>query len=133
MKTKLLLALCVLGGLMAVPAAAKAQGVGDPANWCRKHDWRQTCCNPDWRWYSLRLRPYPNTYCYGHHGVMEGYKGTLEPYDDDGLMLPPTSRPGAFEPENPATPIKTSRRPERMTAEPISVRKQRQDQKPSPQ
>jgi hypothetical protein len=80
--------------VLAAPVAAHAQGWSTPSGtshigWLYRQPAQVNCCPAPWRWYILRLRAYPQTGCYG-------YKGTLEPYDHDGLMLPPTSRPGAL-------------------------------------
>lgn len=121
MRAKLLSALCLFAALFAVPAVASAQGWSTPngrhLGWCPKHMPPEYCCPPQWRWYTIRNRPYPNSYC-------KGDKGTLEPYDENGLMLPPTSRPGALPPSDPTSParLSNSRGNERMRTDTIRTR-----------
>jgi hypothetical protein len=118
MKVILLAAAVLVAGLFAVPAAAHAQGW---SNHCGCHlgwSWRkyppEYCCPPEWKWHSIRLRAYPNDFC-------QDWKGTVEPYDDNGLLLPPTSRPGMMPVStDPLAPPKSSRRPEKLKTDTIS-------------
>lgn len=122
MNSKLLSALCLFFALSALPAVASAQGWSEPngrhLGWLHKHAPPEYCCPPQWRWYIIRNRPYPNSFC-------QGYKGTAEPYDENGLMLPPTSRLGATPVTDPNSPqpASTSRRPTSMTTDTIKTRK----------
>lgn len=123
MRAKLLSALCLFVAVLAAPAVASAQGWANPSGshlgWCVKHNPLEHCCPPSWRWYILRNRPYPNTFC-------QGYRGTIEPYDDDGLLLPPSSRPGATPVgDDPLSQPRTSslRRIEQMKTDTIQTRK----------
>jgi hypothetical protein len=122
MRAKLLSALCLLAAVLAAPAVASAQGWANPSGshlgWSVKHNPPEHCCPPEWRWYILRNRPYPNTFC-------QGYRGTVEPYDDNGLLLPPSSRPGAPPVVDPnALPrLTSSRRTEQMQTDTIQKRK----------
>ena len=122
MRAKLLSALCLLAALSVFPSAAKAQGWADPCGrhlgWLHKHNPPEYCCPPEWRWLIIRGRPYPNSFC-------QGFKGALTPIDENGLMLPPTSRPGANTQMDTLTPppMSSSRRPTQMTTDTIKARK----------